>query len=171
MRYEPKLRNAALAAALAFGAVGAWAGGGPLTPYTLDGNTASFSNTVTGAFTDIWTFNLEGENSVGSSITNVSFTLPSFGAITDFAAFLDGEALTLTTASGGGVDVVVLAGAKLLGLGAHSLTVSGAGVTGGSASYGGNIIATPIPEPGTYTMLLAGLGVVGFIAFRRRQDD
>ena len=29
-------------------------------------------------------------------------------------------------------------------------------------------LATAVPEPGTYAMLLAGLGVVGFIARRRR---
>ena len=27
---------------------------------------------------------------------------------------------------------------------------------------------TAIPEPGTYAMLLAGLGVIGFVANRRR---
>lgn len=30
-------------------------------------------------------------------------------------------------------------------------------------------IATPVPEPETYAMLLAGLGMVGFIARRRKQ--
>jgi hypothetical protein len=31
-------------------------------------------------------------------------------------------------------------------------------------------MATPVPEPQTYAMLLAGLGLMGFIARRRRQD-
>jgi PEP-CTERM motif len=32
------------------------------------------------------------------------------------------------------------------------------------------VIATPVPEPGTYALMLAGLGVVGFMA-RRRQNQ
>jgi len=28
----------------------------------------------------------------------------------------------------------------------------------------------PVPEPGTYGLLLGGLGVVGFMASRRRAD-
>jgi hypothetical protein len=28
----------------------------------------------------------------------------------------------------------------------------------------------PVPEPGTYAMLLAGLGVLGFVAHRRKQQ-
>jgi hypothetical protein len=61
-----------------------------------------------------------------------------------------------------------LAGSTTLPAGFYQLKVSGTTV-GGQASYGGNIVATPVPEPETYAMLLAGLGVVGFLA-RRRQS-
>ncbi|MBK9347554.1 MAG: PEP-CTERM sorting domain-containing protein [Burkholderiales bacterium] len=37
----------------------------------------------------------------------------------------------------------------------------------GGASYGGNIGVTAVPEPETYAMLLAGLGLMGAIARRR----
>ncbi len=43
----------------------------------------------------------------------------------------------------------------------------------GTASFDGNQVSfnvTAIPEPGTYAMLLAGLGAVGFIARRRHRD-
>jgi len=52
------------------------------------------------------------------------------------------------------------------------------GSTPGAANWGlGNLMAgdrftlsvTPVPEPGSYALLLAGLGVLGFIAARRRQ--
>lgn len=41
-------------------------------------------------------------------------------------------------------------------------------VAGTSASIGYEYIFAPIPEPETYAMLLAGLGLMGFIARRRR---
>ena len=48
-------------------------------------------------------------------------------------------------------------------------------VTGGllpghtSGSYAGNFHISPIPEPETYAMLLAGLGLIGF-SLRRRAN-
>jgi len=46
------------------------------------------------------------------------------------------------------------------------------GGQGGSFTFGSDgslgFALTPVPEPGTYALLLAGLGVVGFVARRRR---
>jgi hypothetical protein len=36
-------------------------------------------------------------------------------------------------------------------------------------SFSGTIPTTPVPEPETYAMLLAGLGMVGALARRRKQ--
>ncbi len=45
--------------------------------------------------------------------------------------------------------------------------IIGAGVTG---AVGVTNITTPVPEPGTYALMFAGLGVVGYMARRRRQS-
>jgi len=50
----------------------------------------------------------------------------------------------------------------------YKLVVSGTKVDG-FASYGGNLTVTPIPEPETYAMLAAGLGLMGFVARRRQR--
>lgn len=59
-----------------------------------------------------------------------------------------------------------------LAAGTYSLNVIGfaTGATGGL--YGGSfVVATaPVPEPETYALMLAGLGVIGFMASRRKQS-
>lgn len=134
---------------------------------------ASFANTVTGAFTDTWTFNLGSTSAVAASLTNVEVTFGSWssGGILDFRAWLNGVEIFGSTTQAFNppitVKTQVLAGGSTLPAGMYSLTVSGTGVTGGSASYGGNIVAMPVPEPETYAMMLAGLVAVGFLARRR----
>jgi hypothetical protein len=39
------------------------------------------------------------------------------------------------------------------------------------AAFNMQITAAPIPEPETYAMLLAGLGLLAFIARRRRNES
>jgi hypothetical protein len=37
----------------------------------------------------------------------------------------------------------------------------------GVGSFGGSVTVTPVPEPETYALMLAGLGAIGFVARRR----
>lgn len=70
--------------------------------------------------------------------------------------------------SSGAIDVWTLTNDNLA-LGNYYLQVSGTLVSNTSGSFGGVVILAPVPEPAAYGMLLAGLGVVGFIGLRRRQ--
>ncbi len=53
------------------------------------------------------------------------------------------------------------------------LTASAANATGGPETFfvGSAAAVTPVPEPETYAMMLAGLGAIGFIARRRRRSE
>lgn len=135
---------------------------------------ASFSNTVAGPFTDIWTFNLGSAAAVAASLTNVEVSFyGSTGGIQGFSAWLNGTPLMASSSTvfvaPVSITTQVLAGSNILGPGTYQLKVSGTGITGASASYGGNIVAQPVPEPESYAMLLAGLGVMGAIAMRRNK--
>lgn len=137
----------------------------------------SFSNTISGAFQDEWTFNLPVAATVTAGAFNVSFEFgsTSIGSILGFQAWLDGAELfgpTSVTAQPGGfmLKTQTKAGVAPLPSGIHTVTVKGTGVTGGIATYSGYVQAVPVPEPETYALFAAGLGIVGFVASRRRRD-
>ena len=54
-----------------------------------------------------------------------------------------------------------------LSSGAYSIRIGGTvvGINGGS--YGGNVNISPVPEPETWSMFVAGIATVGFMARRR----
>ena len=137
-----------------------WTGGFNATPSPL------------GAFTDTFTFTPDATfgSTAQAFLANLSVTGSDASAINFTSANLNGISLT----GFGGPTVFgyaqgqVLAQTSLLFNGPLTLTVMG-NTNGGS--YGGtfNLNLAPVPEPETYGMLLAGLGVLGFLARRRKQ--
>lgn len=137
---------------------------------------ASFSNTVSGLFTDTWTFNLGSASTVAASLSNVEVSMGSFsfGKISNFSALLNGVTIfNLGTFSSSTPPVTIktqiLSGSATLPAGNFTLQVSGNAGTG--ASYGGAIVAAPVPEPETYGMMLVGLGLMGAVARRRSKSN
>ena len=82
--------------------------------------------------------------------------------IANLGASLNGTALA--TAAFGVFRFAYLEGQSTLPL---TLTVTGTTITSPLASYSVTMSATPVPEPETYAMMLAGLAAIGFLARRR----
>jgi len=152
----------------------------------LDGMTAGLSDqsgstvnhTISGVFTDTFTFSFAGAASVDVWL-NTSADLAVLGQqqIVFTSANLNGIELDLLpTRDRNGTRFRFAALAEGQTTGDFVLTVSGyAGLLGSTgenitASYSGgiNAIATPVPEPESYALMLGGLAAIGFVARRRR---
>jgi len=75
---------------------------------------------------------------------------------------------TGTSLQSGAIDVWTLSSDNLAA-GDYYVLVSGNLVSDSAGSFGGAVMMAPVPEPETYGMMLAGLGVLGFLARRRKQ--
>ena len=132
------------------------------------GYNASFWNTgVSSVFSDWISFSMPADSS-GNGESNVIRL--GGGGIT-FTAFnlYENAILIATGIMEGSSSLLSFSGASTPGK--YSLNIAGFKLNSAlSASYAGNISISPVPEPETYAMLLAGLGMIGF-SIRRRKSD
>ncbi len=80
--------------------------------------------------------------------------------ITGLTATLNGQAATITTLGN-------FSFANLESVGNSPFVLTLTGTAGARAKYSGELTVSAVPEPETYALLLAGLGMVGFMARRR----
>ncbi|MFP5381819.1 MAG: PEP-CTERM sorting domain-containing protein, partial [Gammaproteobacteria bacterium] len=118
--------------------------------YTLP--TSGGSATATGSFKAI-----DIEGTTGNQITE------TFNGVLDGGAWDAAATIALPATGWGGTDGVVSSvtltlSNQLFALGGASISKTGVGISA---------TALPVPEASTYAMLLAGLGLVGFMAYRR----
>lgn len=104
-----------------------------------------------------------GPNSSGSGVSFNTF-------FTDFEL----KDVTTNTVIGGGPLLSVFDTFSFVagpGTDVYKLTVKGGLIPGHNlGSYSGTLNVSPVPEPETYAMLLAGLGLVGFMVRRRKEN-
>ncbi|MDQ2780905.1 MAG: FxDxF family PEP-CTERM protein [Pseudomonadota bacterium] len=154
----------ALAIGLALGSASAFA---EMSPLDLSSGSAGFENSPAGGgFMDGYTFSALSSFTFSSSITSVvngnrnlnfsSITLTGPAGLFSFNKTL-GDPFELWTLQTG-----------TLAPGSYSLTLLGLN-SSSPASYGGNVSISAVPEPETYALMLAGVGVIGFVATRRRR--
>jgi hypothetical protein len=118
---------------------------------------------VSGTFSDTLDFALGGVSNLSAGVGALNFTLG--GSPYKNISNLD---LTLYNSHGvdlgSGTDITV----NNLAAGNYYAIVSGKanGVAGGE--YGGAISVSPVPESSSVAMMLAGLGLLGCVALRRK---
>jgi hypothetical protein len=134
----------------------------------------SFNAAVTsaGPFSDIFTFTLPAAVSSGfsllnfpvSGLFNTVLTSATLFSNADGNLFNGDDSMVKTgTATSSGISFTNGASAA----GTYYLNVTGISTGPQGGLYNGAISVAAVPEPETYAMLLAGLGVMGFIARRR----
>ncbi|MEW5967907.1 MAG: FxDxF family PEP-CTERM protein [Pseudomonadota bacterium] len=170
------LRTKALLGLMLAGFAGSAAAAGPGYLGNLSGQSFSIGNSFAPLSTiyDIYTFDILPFSAVAGTAVTVNLDIPLFAgtefAISNFGVEFRDAANTLiasnfqTSATDYTVEIV----ADLVAGTGYQFIVLGdvTGTLGGS--YGGALAAAPIPEAESYLMMLAGLGLVGFMVLRRR---
>ena len=160
-----KLRTLVLVAGFVAASLSTSAGATGVITATSDGYTFSgFS--VAGVIDDYLAFTVTSSELVGTLSGSVkskagnSITFTQFD-IVDAAhtVLIDGTTTAGVFKAFGDLDGTV-------GAGSYFLHIAGTSV--GSSQYAGTLSVSAVPEPETYGMMLAGLGLMGFVASRRK---
>ncbi len=146
----------------------------PVQTLGLEGGTANFGATFpdfnkNATFADRFTFSTVARNAVDALVSSIGRNAAQGVDITGFALYDSNDALVADgmQEQTGRTDLWSLSVASLAA-GSYYVRVSGSLVSNRSGSYGANVNLIAIPEPETYGMMIAGLGILGLLSRRRK---
>ncbi|MBA3697006.1 MAG: PEP-CTERM sorting domain-containing protein [Methylotenera sp.] len=121
---------------------------------------------VASSFSDYLSLSFEGTRDLVAGINATSTKNISFSAF-DLVASDMTTVLATGTFGNFGPRLALGGLTSLNGAGEYFIHI--AGIASGAGTYNGTVsMVSPVPEPETYGMLLAGLGMIGFVARRRK---
>jgi hypothetical protein len=172
MRLKRLATTLALAGAMS---VPAFAADQSHPPETLvfDNSAAFFGGLFTGnnegnTFSDRFNFNLSSGGSIVADLLSLSGNERNGLDITGYSLYgTSGLIQTGTQLSTGATDQWSLT-SSVLGAGDYYLLVTGSSMSNSAGKFYGSVTVSPVPEPATYGMLIAGLGLIGFMGRRRK---
>ncbi|MRW86246.1 PEP-CTERM sorting domain-containing protein [Pseudoduganella sp. FT26W] len=133
------------------------------------GPLSSFSDgSLNKTFSDLFYFSVPSLSNADSNISSISFSDTTGIDFSHFDLYKVGSSVA---AASGSLDadsgLWFLTGTNLTA-GSYYFKVQGTITTNDAVTYSGNLLVSAVPEAETYAMLLAGLGLVGFVARRRK---
>jgi hypothetical protein len=149
------------------------------------GSNVSFSDSFSTptSFNDLFLFTVTSPSNAGGYAVSSPFSTPATSSVpwpVSFTSFnLMNESTPTPSIVAGGtgtigpsffayfVNPVVLTPGTLYGLNITGNSLAGGSYTGSLTVTNGSI--TLVPEPSTWAMMLGGLGLIGFMSYRRRQ--
>lgn len=170
-----KITKLAVALLVALGTAGAQAA--TYNIGTLGPTAAVGTNTVAGSFSDILNFSITSPYALAAGAVMdvpLSFTMPGGSTLT--LADITGLTASLYNGFNAGGSMISTQGPNdylsmsgVLDPGSYSLKIAGTGTgMGGAGYYTYTAFAQAVPEPESYAMFLAGLGLLGAAARRRK---
>jgi hypothetical protein len=147
----------------------------------ITGTTGISDNVASGAFNNLYNFTVGANGDVAYAITAVLFqssgvsinladvyqgTLKSFSEVK--GAKLVSSSVTSPPFATGDFVITTIGGdaAGLSRTASYTLVISG--TSNAASAYYGAISLSPVPEPETYALMSAGLGLMGFMMRRRK---
>ncbi|PLX73356.1 MAG: hypothetical protein C0607_13760 [Azoarcus sp.] len=143
---------------------------GTITPGTV---LSDFSSTFASgtSFTDTWNFSiatpLESAGWISNVILGTWYNITGLSASLFTSSGIELYDLNANPAS----TADTLYGSGTFAAGDYYFEVSGTATGPNGGLYAFSVTTQPVPEPGTYAMMLAGLGLIGAVARRRMSDN
>jgi hypothetical protein len=174
--FTPLVGAAALSAALgALPVQAADISNGPQALAILD-NSAHFGdsfamNNLGNTFSDQFRFSVTGISmNLDAIVASISRSAADGMEITGLQLYEQGGGLIGSgTMLHNGVEDVWTLTANNLAVGSYYVQVNGSMLSNEGASFGGAVMLNPVPEPGVYGLMGAGLGLLALMARRRQR--